>query len=76
MACLVRKETGMDQRNYSRLAAVILRRLPAVRAARVEHVELVASRPLLVQIDLPVFRFTHSSLLPYANRRPGCFLSG
>jgi hypothetical protein len=43
------------------------RRVPSRPRGGIEHVEIVASRPLLVQIDLPVFPFRHSShLLPDA----------
>jgi hypothetical protein len=34
MACLVRKETGMHQRNYSRLAAVIFAIIPLLQLLR------------------------------------------
>ena len=47
--------------------------LPAVRAGGIEHVEIVASRSLLAQIDLAVFPFRHSSRLPdiWSGEMPG-----
>ena len=39
------------------------RRVPSLPAGNVEQVELIASCTILVQIDLPVFLFSHSIVL-------------
>ena len=70
----------MGRFKYAALLVVVPTSSPAARAGGVEHVKLVASWPLVIQINLAVIPFSHRSLfLWYAgpSKVPaGCLLGG